>query len=224
MSQYAMVPAHAGVNRTSPRSVPRRRHGPRARGGEPSEPERAASYPRAAMAGAWPRGTVSEIDRLILEAALGARRLARSELQRVLAHVAQAGFDPTPDRWGRTSAEKHFHKHVERRQEWPEGTTLETYVASARQVVLDPQSAVFTSRYQGHWQLGVVRRSGELRGPRGHDWVVVEYRVASGTGSPCFSRGTWRAAFSGVPDARRCDGRGNHPEIGYRSGSGNSAP
>lgn len=36
--------------------------------------------------------------RLIREAATGARRLSRAELQEVLAHVAQAGFDPAPAR------------------------------------------------------------------------------------------------------------------------------
>uniref|UniRef100_A0A7C2WCB5 Uncharacterized protein n=1 Tax=Thermorudis sp. TaxID=1969470 RepID=A0A7C2WCB5_9BACT len=125
-------------------------------------------------------GAVSRADALILEAATGVRELTHAELQEVLAHVAQAGFDPRPDKRGRTNAEAHYRKHVERFREWPPGTTLEAYLQSARRVILDPRSSVFTSRYAGYWQLAVIRRADELRGPGGSDWVVVEYRVELG--------------------------------------------
>ena len=118
-----------------------------------------------------------QTDQLILEAATGARRLSRQELQEVLEHVAQAGFEPTPDRRGRTAAEKHFQKHVVRLQEWPPGTSQDDYLSSARRVLLSPQSSVFTSRYKGSWQLAAIGSSGDDRGPQGSDWIVVEYRV-----------------------------------------------
>lgn len=93
---------------------------------------------------------MSRADALILEAAMGVRALMHAELQEVLAHVAQAGFDPRPDKRGRTNAEAHYRKHVERFREWPPGTTLETYLESARRVILDRRSSIFTSRYAGY--------------------------------------------------------------------------
>lgn len=136
---------------------------------------------------------MTDVDRLILEAATGTRRLTAAELQRVLAHVARAGFDPNAMErvrgrlagavWqerllaGRDMlppAELHYLWHTVVRQEWPAGISLGEYIASIRRVLLDRGGGVFTSRYQGSWQLGVVRRSGELRGPRGWAWVLVE--------------------------------------------------
>ncbi len=124
--------------------------------------------------------SLAAADALILEAATGARQLSPGELQLVLAHVAQAGFDPRPDKRGRTAAEKHFQKHVLRREEWPPGTTLVDYLESARQLVLDPRSSVMVSRYAGHYQLAVIGASGAARGPGGAEWIVVEYRVGLG--------------------------------------------
>lgn len=101
-------------------------------------------------------------------------------MRNVREHIAQAGFDPVPDRRGRTAAERHFRKHVEQLKEWPEGTTLRGYLDSARRVILDTQSNLLVSRYQGFWQIAAVRSSGDLRGPHGSDWVVVEYRLGLG--------------------------------------------
>ena len=135
------------------------------------------------------------MDRLMLEAATGARRLTRDELRQVLEYVAQAGFAPTPDvrakglagiSWqGRilrgsdriTAAERHYLEHVMQVQEWPPGTSLQDYLDSIRDVILDNRSGAFTSRYFGQWQLGVVGRSGSLQGPDGHPWILVEHRV-----------------------------------------------
>ena len=135
----------------------------------------------------------------ILQAATGAQSLSSSERREVLAHVARAGFDPAAleqvrgrgagQVWaGRAllasdrlpPAEAHYVRHVLVGREWPTGTTLQQYVDSLRWLILDPASGAFTSRYAGSWQLGVVRRSGPLRGPEGHAWVLVEYRLATG--------------------------------------------
>ena len=141
-----------------------------------------------------------EPDRLIVEAATGARELTPDELRRVLEHVAGAGFTPAPDTrvggrlagiaWqGRTlrgsdrltSAETHYLRHVVAQQEWPPGTTLDEYLTSIREVVLDATSGILVSRMFDHyWQLTAVRRSGPFRGPRGHEWLMVEYRVGLG--------------------------------------------
>lgn len=140
---------------------------------------------------------LSAIDRLILEAATGARRLPRSELLQVRAQVARAGFAPGAQAraggalagilWqGRpltgsdrlTPAEVHYLRHVVLKREWPNGTTLQDYLHGIAEVVLDPTSGVLTSRYYGAWQL--TFDSGRLRGPEGYEWVLVDYRVELG--------------------------------------------
>ena len=60
---------------------------------------------------------------------------------------------------------------------------------SIGEVVLDPTSGVFTNQYGGALALGVIRETGELRGPGGYDWVLVQYRVR---------RGRWTTAFQPV--------------------------
>jgi hypothetical protein len=144
-------------------------------------------------------GAAPHVDRLILEAATGARQLSQDELRHVLQYVAQAGFDPHAREtvrgplagieWGGRilrgvdrlpPAERHYLRHAVLRAEWPAGATLADYVESIRGVILDGTSGVFTNRYQGAWHLGVVRQSRELRGPRGYEWVLVQYRVALG--------------------------------------------
>ncbi len=134
-------------------------------------------------------------DALILAAATGARPLSDQELAVVLAHVAQAGFDPRRDKRGRTAAEKHFRKHVIAQHEWPDGTTLEEYLESARQVLLDPESSVMVSRYYGSFQLGVIGPSGSMRGPRGGNWIVVDYRAGLGYWTTVFQPRDLRQDF-----------------------------
>jgi hypothetical protein len=140
-----------------------------------------------------------EIDQLIVAAATGTVVLSPSELRRVLEHIAQAGFDPNAREQvrGRLAGvvwqgqvlrgrdrlppdEVHYLWHVVTRQEWPAGTTLSGYSETVRQVILDPASGVFTSRYQGALQVGIVRSSDDLRGPRDFGWLLVEYRVMTG--------------------------------------------
>jgi hypothetical protein len=139
------------------------------------------------------------VHRLIVEVASGARRLTAAEMDRVLRRVAAAGFDPHAREtargmlagieWrGRTlrgadrlpPMERHYLRHVLRVPEWPIGTTPDEYVASIQAVILDGTSGVYTSLYRDAPQLGVIRRSGALRGPEGTDWVLVEYRLETG--------------------------------------------
>ena len=144
-------------------------------------------------------GSPSRADQLILAAATGARRLSDEELREVLEHVAHAGFDPRPDRRGRTAAEKHFRKHVIEQREWPEDTTFEQYLASARMVVLDPRSSIMTSQYYREHQLAVIGPSGSMRGPKGGDWIVVEYRLGLGHWTTVFQPEDLQHDFIHVP-------------------------
>ena len=140
-----------------------------------------------------------EVHRLIVEAASGARRLTSAELKRVTRWIADAGFDPDARETARGSlagmvwrgrvltgtdrlppAERHFLRHVVQVQEWPGGTTLDDYIESVREIILDDASGVYASIYRGALQLGMIRRAGQFRGPEGADWVLIEYRLAIG--------------------------------------------
>ncbi len=166
-------------------------------------------------------GVPAAADVLILAAATGARPLSDQELAVVLAHAAQAGFDPQARERARGElagvtwrgqmlqgssmlppAERHYVKHVLVRQEWPEGTTLNDYVESIRAVILDPSSGVAIGRYLGaSWQLTVVRRSGQLCGLKGRDWILVDYRIETGH---------WVTAYQFALDPRQQVARGRN--------------
>jgi hypothetical protein len=134
------------------------------------------------------QASAAEVDRMILEAATGARRLTHPELRRVLEHVARVGFDPNAREKARgrltgiiwqgralqgsdvlPPAEAHYLRHVVWRQEWPGSISLDQYVESIRAVILDRRSGIFTSQYQGTRQLGIARRADDLQGPQGMD-------------------------------------------------------
>jgi len=140
-----------------------------------------------------PGNNFSDSDSLILEVASRGRRFTYTELQQIVEHIVQERFPSTTGRargvtgleWeGRilkgsdriTSAERHYLRHVVKGLEWPTSTTLGDYLQSIREVVRDPASGVFTSRYRGKWQVGFIRRTYNLRGPLGAEWVMVEYR------------------------------------------------
>lgn len=144
-------------------------------------------------------GDVPDPNRLITGAATGSLTLSSDHLESVLQWVAQVGFDPDAQEHagGRLAgiewrsqilrssdrlppAVAHYLRHVVAVSEWPVGTTLDGYLASIARVVTDPAASVFTSRYQGRWQLGIVAPSGNLRGPQGGEMVLIEYRVATG--------------------------------------------
>jgi len=147
-----------------------------------------------------PEGNFSDTSRLILEAAASGRHLTGDELQQVIQHVAQAGFDSTAieDVGGRLvgliwkdhrirtgdslpPAEVHYLRHVAVQSEWPLGTAYDEYLASLRDVILDPQTGFLINQFRDRgWQLTAIRSSGSLQGPAGRDWIVIEYRLATG--------------------------------------------
>jgi hypothetical protein len=148
--------------------------------------------------------TASDDDRTVVanllhEAASERRRLTAAEVEVILKHVASAGFDPTARETGRRPLEggiwqgqrlttrsrlppevRHWLLHARVRQEWPNGTTQHQYVESLRRVLLDPDSGIFVNHYKGELSLGAIRESRALQGPGGFNWVLVQYRVATG--------------------------------------------
>jgi hypothetical protein len=139
-----------------------------------------------------------------------------------VAHVAHAGFRPSFRYpvggrleglvWqGRpltrtdviTVAEAHYLRHVVARREWPIGTTPGQYLDSIRAVTLDPDSGLLVSRWHDRvWHLSVVRRSGPLRGPQGHEWLTVEYDVRAGYWTTAFQLAGGLPAYVGDPRRR----------------------
>ena len=138
------------------------------------------------------------VDRLLMELADTGRDVTPVELQQIREHAAAVGFPPTLSlaggraaglQWqGRilsgsdrlTPAEKHYLEHAVHRREWPEGTTLDDYLNSIHQVVLDESTGMALTRYKGMLQASFLRHSVDLRGPDGEDWVLVEYRAGLG--------------------------------------------
>lgn len=150
---------------------------------------------------------------LIREAAEG--RLTEEELGRVIEHVAEAGFDPDARERARgrlrgfvwrgdrlksndmlPPAERHYISHVRIDQEWPASTSLDDYIESVRRVIRDPTSGVFANRYLEEPSLAFIRESRGLKGPGGHDWVLIQYRT---------STGHWTTAFQPVRGCEELD-------------------
>ena len=142
---------------------------------------------------------MADADRLILEAAAGTLRLDADELRRITDHVAGAGWDdwaletvrgrlagllwhgtPLRGKDRLPPAVTHYLWHVVKQREWPDGTSLDAYTASIRRLIRDPASGLFTSTYRGAWQLSIVGAAGDLRGPGGSNWVLVDYRIETG--------------------------------------------
>lgn len=151
------------------------------------------------------------------------RGLDEREAERVRAFVATRGFDPflevplPRNLWGSEYEGRiygprereltgivHYLNHAADRQEWPDGTTEEEYYLDINDIVLDPRSNMFVSRFRdeetGEWraQLGFIGRSEDahtgdsMRGPGGQRDVLVEFRL---------DRGHITTAFQ-LPDGR----------------------
>ena len=141
----------------------------------------------------------SATDLLLMELAETGREVTDAELRRIREHVAGAGFAPgrrtKPGRRGvgkvfdgrelssldrLAAGEAHYVWHVLHSREWPEGTSYSDYIRSLSEVVRDPAAAVALTRHNNLLQASFLRRSGNLRGLGGHEWVLVEYRPVPG--------------------------------------------
>jgi len=150
--------------------------------------------------------TSANVNRIILEAVRGKQLLAADELWEIQEHVANAWYNLSREQripgelvgtpWrGRVLQPNdmlptdvvHYLKHVVVRQEWPLGMTFGGYRESLRGVICDPASGLMTSIYRDKGcHLSIVRRSGELQGPGGYEWLLVEYRVSTGNIATAF--------------------------------------
>ena len=146
-----------------------------------------------------PDDRVQDVDALIRAVHDTGGSVTEAELTQILDHVARAGFDEQAREAARgplrgqmwqgqpvigstrlPPAVRHWLLHALVNREWPVGTTLAGYIDSLRRITLDPDSGVFVNTYQSEISLGIMRESRELRGPGGHAWILVQYRVSTG--------------------------------------------
>jgi len=142
---------------------------------------------------------VHPVNQLILDLAESGRAANDQDIAWIREHVARAGFDS--DSVARASprlaglewngvllhsrdwldnAGAHYLRHVVARQEWPVGTTLDEYIASLRNAVLDTDGGILLQSIQHLWHLTFVARSHEYTGPAGGRWIAVGYGVNYG--------------------------------------------
>lgn len=156
--------------------------------------DEAKDYTRLALMG-LAKETLSP-DELIKVTGLGLRDLSGEEIEKIVQHVARAGFDSAGQEkvggrladlsWnGKTlkgsdflpPGEAHYLRHVVAKREWPTDTTIEDYIESNRSIIRDKQTEIFVSKFSGTWQIGFVGESRKWRGPEGGEFVIIEYRV-----------------------------------------------
>lgn len=156
-------------------------------------------YTRLALMGVAGNAGNYSADDLIRVAGLELRELTPSEVNRIVEKIGELGLchDPIQKVDNSTAGlvwkgkalqigemvspeEAHYLKHVMVREEWPEETTLDEYVSSLRQVIENPNSSIFISKYDGNWQIGFIGESGKWQGSKGHKFILVEYRVKYG--------------------------------------------
>jgi hypothetical protein len=138
------------------------------------------------------------VDRLIAELVEKRRQASDQELAQILEHVAQADFSsrslPVDERlWGISyrgqildresrlpSVEGHLLKRIYVEEQWPEGTTIEEYVADLRRAVRHPQAQVWTYWHAGSPCVGILAPSHvqNVRQPQAHIFVVYDARFS----------------------------------------------
>jgi len=140
-------------------------------------------------------------NQMIRDIAAGTRAPTGTDIAAIRAHIANAGFDPASsylaDRrvlglpWSDgaaiehgdriPTAELHYLRHVVAQREWPPRTSPAEYVDSLRELADIPRTGILISEIPPFgWHVAIVGRSGRWQGPRGFEWMLVEYRVNSG--------------------------------------------
>jgi hypothetical protein len=158
--------------------------------------EQAKGYTRLALMGVAQNAGNYSADDLIRVAGLGFRELSPSELNKVVEKVGLLGLNQDPIKkidhsiaglmWNGKILQKgdmispeeaHYLKHVVVNGEWPIGTTLSEYSNSLRETILNPNSSIFISKFDGNWQIGFIGKSSKWQGKEGYPNILVEYRV-----------------------------------------------
>jgi hypothetical protein len=139
-----------------------------------------------------------DIDALIVELIESGRRATEDELSQIVAHVAQAPFASRlirPPRWWREAlaqrgiavptrvpaGEFHLFRRVYLDEQWPPGTTLETYVRDLRQAIRHPKAQIWAYHYYGAPALGFLAPSHIPGAPASTPFIFVAYSPRYGT-------------------------------------------
>jgi hypothetical protein len=139
---------------------------------------------------------VRVVDELIEELIRTGRDVTNAELRELRRLVADAGFGPNAISpaggdvaglvWqGMNIASGdwlpnetlHFLKHVVAGQEWPTGTSLDEYVQSLRDTILEEEGAVSMEQVHTFHRLTFLSSSNRWRGPNGGPWILVGYNI-----------------------------------------------
>ncbi|CAN5297963.1 hypothetical protein BH23CHL1_BH23CHL1_26870 [soil metagenome] len=140
-----------------------------------------------------------EVNDLITEIAESGREATDDEIRRIREHVASAGYDPGGMTKAGTSIDGlfwqgriirsndwmdnsvvHFLRHTVAQSEWPQGITLNKYIASLIQVIEDPASGIVIEKRFGQWYLSFVAPAHDTAGADGSGWILVCYSVKYG--------------------------------------------
>jgi hypothetical protein len=139
-----------------------------------------------------------DTDALIVELVESGQRATDEELSHIVAHVAQAPFASRlvrPPRWWRealarlgitmparvSAGEFHLFRRVYLDEQWPPGTTLETYVQDLRQAIRHPEAQIWTYHYYGAPALGFLAPSHIPGAPASTPFIFVAYSPRYGT-------------------------------------------
>jgi hypothetical protein len=139
-----------------------------------------------------------DINTLIVELIESGRQATDDELSQIVAYVAQAPFASRlvrPPRWWREAlarcgtavparvpaSEFHLFRRVYLDEQWPPGTTLETYVRDLRQAIRHPKAEIWTYRYYGAPAIGFLAPSHISGTPASTPFIFVAYSPQYGT-------------------------------------------
>ncbi len=161
--------------------------------------EKAKEYTRLALLGVARNAPGYSADDLIRVVGVGLRELTPQELNKVIEHVAKVKFNSNGKEkarkaiWGQLWNGKviqqgdivspdvaHYLKHVKVNNEWPQDVELDDYIQSLKDVINNPKSGIFVSRYNEAWQIGFIDESGKWKGEKGFSHILVEYKVKYG--------------------------------------------
>jgi hypothetical protein len=161
--------------------------------------EKAKEYTRLALLGVARNAPGYSADDLIRVVGVGLRELTPSEVNRITEKIGEFGLCQELIQkvdhsiagliWkGKvlnsgdmiSPLDAHYLKHVMVNCEWPKSTSVDQYIESLHEVIIDPKSEVLISKYHDYWQISFVGESGKWQGENGFSHILVEYRVKYG--------------------------------------------